>query len=210
MDKQVIQAMQRWPDVPAACGWLSLDARGAWRLHEHGDANQGMPGEPIAHDGLRAFIGRNYGHDDQGRWFFQNGPQRVFVTLQAAPYILRWNAAQTQLETHTGQTAGEIRCWWLSSDGWLYAQTASGPAALDGRELEATANRLFLPDGRSLLAHWQAAHYPELSCATPACCLLPALALDHQPPSAPLMGIGAALLPAALGFERAPALPADR
>lgn len=203
MDKQVLQAMQRWPDVPAAYGWLSLDARGAWRLHEHGDANQNSQGERIAHEGLLAFINRNYGHDAQGRWFFQNGPQRVFVTLQTAPYILRWNATQTRLETHLGQAAGAIACWWLSSDGRLYAQTASGPAALDDRELEATASRLSLPDGSSLLDHWQM-HYPPLAPDAPARHLLPALRLDQHAPGAPLMGIGATLLPAALGFQRFP------
>jgi hypothetical protein len=31
------------------------------------------------------FIQRNYDHDAQGQWFFQNGPQRVYVELEATP-----------------------------------------------------------------------------------------------------------------------------
>lgn len=205
MDRQVIDAMQRWPDVPSACGWLSLDARGAWRLHEHGDANTGAPGERIAHDGLRAFIARNYSHDEQGRWFFQNGPQRVFVSLEAAPYLLRWNDTQSALENHLGMHAGNIFAWWLSSDGRLYAQTALGPAALDDRELESTARRLMLPNGASLLQYWLA-HYPELADDAASVLLLPDVQLDGQLPGAPLMGIGEQRLPAELGFQRHPSI----
>lgn len=205
MDRQVIDAMQRWPDVPSACGWLSLDARGAWRLHEHGDANTGAPGERIAHDGLRAFIARNYSHDEQGRWFFQNGPQRVFVSLEAAPYLLRWNDTQSALENHLGMPAGNILAWWLSSDGRLYAQTAQGPAALDDRELETTARRLMLPDGSTLLQYWLA-HYPELADDAASVLLLPDVRLDGRLPAAPLMGIGEQRLSAELSFQRRPTI----
>ena len=38
---------------------------------------------------VRDFIQRNYEHDAQGQWFFQNGPQRVYVELQATPWIFR-------------------------------------------------------------------------------------------------------------------------
>lgn len=205
MDRQVIDAMQRWPDVPSACGWLSLDGRGAWRLHEHGDANTGAPGERIAHDGLRAFIARNYSHDEQGRWFFQNGPQRVFVSLEAAPYLLRWNDTQSALENHLGMPAGNILAWWLSSDGRLYAQTAQGPAALDDRELETTARRLMLPDGSTLLQYWLA-HYPELADDAASVLLLPDVRLDGRLPAAPLMGIGEQRLSAELSFQRRPTI----
>ena len=34
------------------------------------------------------FIARNYEADEHGRWFFQNGPQRVFVDLELAPLVL--------------------------------------------------------------------------------------------------------------------------
>ena len=34
MDPSVLNALERWPEVPAVYGWLSLSARGDWRLHE--------------------------------------------------------------------------------------------------------------------------------------------------------------------------------
>ncbi|MCB1957319.1 MAG: DUF2946 family protein [Rhodocyclaceae bacterium] len=79
MDEAVLAAMARWPNVPEVFGWLGLDRRGRWRLR----------GEPIDHPGLRDFIARNYAHDERGRYFFQNGPQRVFVTLDYTPWVLR-------------------------------------------------------------------------------------------------------------------------
>ena len=47
MDQSVKDAIARWPDVPAAYGWLSLDARGRWRFHPQGLSAQGGPGESI-------------------------------------------------------------------------------------------------------------------------------------------------------------------
>jgi hypothetical protein len=48
-----------------------------------------LPGNVIQHAALNEFIGRNYAHDSLGRYFFQNGPQRVFITLDATPWIAR-------------------------------------------------------------------------------------------------------------------------
>src|SRR3546814_2832342 len=89
MDSSVKAALAKWPDVPAVYGWLSLDERGRWRLHPQGDAAHGGPGESIDNTQIQAFIGRNYASDSQGRWYFQNGPQRVYVRLDAAPCLLR-------------------------------------------------------------------------------------------------------------------------
>ena len=69
VDAVVLRAMAKWPNVPAVFGWLSLDRRGRWLLR----------GEPIGNAAARQFISRNYQSDPHGRWFFQNGPQRVFV-----------------------------------------------------------------------------------------------------------------------------------
>ena len=76
MDPSVLSAIRKWPDVPDVFGWLSLDLRGNWRLK----------GDVIANPGICEFIGRNYAADPHGRWFFQNGPQRVFVSLAYAPF----------------------------------------------------------------------------------------------------------------------------
>ncbi|WZB62090.1 DUF2946 family protein [Achromobacter xylosoxidans] len=49
-------AIARWPDVPAAYGWLSLDARGRWRFHPQGLSAQGGPGESITNPQILDFI----------------------------------------------------------------------------------------------------------------------------------------------------------
>lgn len=89
MDTSVIDAIKRWPNVPAAWGWLSLTCRGEWRLHPLGDAAEGGPGESITNEQITGFINRNYLGDNQGQWLFQNGPQKVYVRLDSTPYILR-------------------------------------------------------------------------------------------------------------------------
>jgi hypothetical protein len=135
MDPSVVEALKRWPDVPAVDGWLSLDRNGRWRLHPGGDAVRGGPGEAIENAGLVAFINRNYAHDETGRWFFQNGPQRVYVRLDAAPYILRVQDDGTGLQTHTGVPVRDVTAWWLDGEGRLYAQTDAGPGMVEGRDL---------------------------------------------------------------------------
>ena len=159
MDEDVLAAMARWPDVPDAYGWLSLDARGRWRLHPEGDALAGGPGVSISNPGILAFIGRNYGHDEQGRWFFQNGPQRVFVRLDAAPLVLRQTDETGGLATHTGLPVCQVTRWALDSGGRLYAATEHGPGMVEDRHLlgvlalmRTAAGNPLLEDGPEWLA----------------------------------------------------------
>ncbi|MEK7945343.1 DUF2946 family protein [Pigmentiphaga sp. YJ18] len=151
MDSDVLAAMARWPDVPDAYGWLSLDARGRWRLHPAGDALAGGPGVSISNTGILAFIGRNYAHDEQGRWFFQNGPQRVFVRLDAAPLILRQSDAAGTLSTHAGHDVSRVDRWALDAEGRLYAATEYGPAMVEDRYLSDVLERMKLASGQPLL-----------------------------------------------------------
>ncbi|HEX4329053.1 MAG TPA: DUF2946 family protein, partial [Burkholderiales bacterium] len=78
MDDIVAQAMRKWPNVPDVYNWLRLDERGRWRVRARDYENTGRF-ETIGNPAVVEFIGRNYQPDDQGRWYFQNGPQRVFV-----------------------------------------------------------------------------------------------------------------------------------
>jgi len=80
MDEIVVRSLAKWPNVPAVYGWLELDRRGNWRIK----------GERIANAALRDFIARNYAADEQGRWFFQNGPQRVYVALAYTPFVVHY------------------------------------------------------------------------------------------------------------------------
>lgn len=89
MDEQVLRSLIKWPNVPHCFGWLALDRRGQWRMRdEFAQANQ-LTGSLIQHTVLNEFISRNYACDSLGRYFFQNGPQRVFITLDATPWIAR-------------------------------------------------------------------------------------------------------------------------
>lgn len=110
MDDSVLRALTKWPNVPAAYGWLALDRRGNWSIK----------GERIANPAVTGFIARNYGCDARGRWFFQNGPQRVFVGLAYTPYVLRTqpSACGLLVRTHTG-TQPLPSAAWLDEDGSL-------------------------------------------------------------------------------------------
>ena len=111
MDEIVKAALKKWPTVPHCYGWLALDARGDWymrddRIQAAGPFPQ-VKGSRILHEALRAFIHRNYECDESGCWFFQNGPQRVYVELEAAPWVWRVSgeALAPQLVSHTGRPA---------------------------------------------------------------------------------------------------------
>lgn len=113
-DPLVIRAMARWPDVPAVFGWLRLDPRGNWLLIDRGQPGFSEQahgtGSPITNPAIIDFIGRNYAHDSQGRWFWQNGPQRVFVKLDRAPWVIRviGSGPEARLITHTGVDFGAV------------------------------------------------------------------------------------------------------
>ena len=89
MDEQVVRSMLKWPDVPDCYGWLALDRRGQWRMRNEYAQTHGLPGALIEHAGLKEYIARNYTHDVLGRHYFQNGPQKVFVTLDSCPWVVR-------------------------------------------------------------------------------------------------------------------------
>ena len=130
MDALVKAALAKWPNVPHCHGWLALDARGDWYMRDERVQRAGpfphVKGSRIAHDKLLAFIARNYLADGGGGWFFQNGPQRVYVTLEAAPLVWRvQDAAPWALHSHTGRAATP-RTAWLDEQGRLFLDTDLG------------------------------------------------------------------------------------
>ena len=132
MDDIVKLAMAKWPNVPDCFGWLGLDARGNWYMRD--DRAQALgpfaggllaaKGSRLQHEKLIAFIERNYAADDQGRWFFQNGPQRVYVELEVTPWVWRVQS-DFSVQAHTGQTTDCIACL-MDEHGWLYMETPLG------------------------------------------------------------------------------------
>jgi len=134
MDPQVERALAKWPKVPHCYGWLALDARGDWRMRDAQAQRNGGIGERITQAALIGFIARNYAHDEQGRWYFQNGPQRVYVELQAAPYIARIEPGM-KLMLHTGECMPDLAAAYLSDGGNLWLCGGQRVAMLDGRDL---------------------------------------------------------------------------
>lgn len=181
MDPEVLQAMQRWPDVPHAYGWLALDARGRWRLYPEGGGPDGGPPQLIPNEQIRRFIDRNYAGDEQGRWYFQNGPQRVYVLLDAAPFILRRDEAGTGLETHTGRPIASVSEWLLDDEGHLYARSDVGPGRIDDRDLPAMLQQLCDPAGTALLDALDGTPPARLSHPTLGCASLAQLAAADVP-----------------------------
>ena len=123
MDDLVVRGMAKWPNVPAVFGWLELDRRGSWRIK----------GERIGNAALREFIARNYAADGQGRWYFQNGPQRVYVTLAYTPFVLHYEGEQ--LFDHCGAPANALETW-LDDEGSVLIRASQGIGLLDDRDLE--------------------------------------------------------------------------
>src|SRR5216110_2510087 len=122
MDAVVARAMAKWPNVPAVHGWLSLDRRGNWLIK----------GERIANHALREFIARNYAADEQGRWYFQNGPQRVYVSLAYTPLVVHYES--DALHDHCGRPFAP-ETTFLDDEGSVLMQGAGTIALLDDRDL---------------------------------------------------------------------------
>ena len=146
MDPIVAAALKKWPNVPHCYGWLALDARGDWymrddRIQAAGPFPQ-VKGSRIDHEKLREFIARNYSHDESGAWFFQNGPQRVYVELEAAPYVWRLTAAAAQPPTigsHVGGSA-RFRSAQVDEHGRVFLDTDAGYGIVHTLDMEAAAD----------------------------------------------------------------------
>jgi len=143
MDEIVSRSMLKWPDVPAVYGWLSLDRRGNWAIKTAGGRF-----ERIANAAVREFIGRNYAADAEGRWYFQNGPQRVFVALDYTPWVYRLADAGQGILAHTGAVPRALEAVFLDDAGALLLETDIGIGVLLDRDLSAFLERLTDARGR--------------------------------------------------------------
>ena len=128
MDDAVARSIAKWPNVPAVYGWLALDRRGNWRIK----------GERVANVALREFIARNYGADEHGRWFFQNGPQRVFVALAYTPFVMHYQGERLFDQCGREVSAKET---YVDDEGSVLVLGEHGIGLLDDRDLERYADR---------------------------------------------------------------------
>ncbi|WP_395405104.1 DUF2946 family protein [Pseudoduganella sp. UC29_106] len=133
MDEIVKQAMAKWPNVPHCYGWLALDARGNWRMRDERAQHFNEPGDKLRNAALVGFIVRNYLKDERGCWYFQNGPQRVYLNLEATPFIARTDPLQGFM-LHTGAPLGVPDEAWLTEAGELILRSGDTVAQLDDRD----------------------------------------------------------------------------
>jgi hypothetical protein len=123
MDEIVVRSLAKWPNVPAVYGWLDLDRRGNWLIK----------GQRIGNVALREFIARNYAVDGRGCWFFQNGPQRVFVRLAYTPFVMHHRGEA--LFDHCGRPIEALETF-LDDEGSVLVRGPHGIGLLDDRDLE--------------------------------------------------------------------------
>lgn len=197
MDELVLRGMARWPNVPSVFGWLSLDRRGHWLLK----------GARVTNPGIVEFFGRNYSHDSQGRWFFQNGPQRVYVALDYTPHIYRITSAPgavLTLASHSGATVNAIRAAYIDDTGQLLLDADPGIGLMHDADLETLVPRFGGSGGLAGEAAL-AATLDALQAGTPA-----ALELDLGATRIPVGPIRAAEVPARFGFIARPVQPAGQ
>ena len=144
MDDIVRQAMAKWPNVPHCYAWLGLDARGNWYMRDDrvqaAGAFPASKGSLLRHEKLVDFIHRNYDHDERGQWYFQNGPQRVYVELECAPYVWRLDNAG-EVVSHTGRAA-QVRECVLDDQGRVYLDTDIGFGLVHTLDMERAADAI--------------------------------------------------------------------
>ncbi len=186
MEDWVQRALARWPNVPALYGWLSLDRRGRWRIQ----------GETISRPQIIDTLNSNYAADEQGRWYFQNGPQRGYVALARAPLLLRAED-DGSLWAHTGEAVKEIRSAYLDEGGGLWFATELGAAALHEQDLPWALEHLSV-NGKPLQ---ESALATALALASGS---KTALILQLGSQRLPLTRLDEADAPAMLGFVREP------
>jgi hypothetical protein len=116
--------------------WLSLDRRGNWLIK----------GDRIGNGAVVEFIGRNYEPEKNGRWFFQNGPQRVFVGLAYTPLVYRLEPGE-RIVAHTGTPAGELAAAFMDERGDVLLETDLGIGLVQDRDLPLLLERLVTPAG---------------------------------------------------------------
>ena len=130
MDERVIRAMAKWPKVPAVYGWLGLDRRGRWRLD----------GGVVRNRNTVEAINRNYASDQEGGWYYQNGPQRAYVDLEYTPWVYVLDG-EDRLRTHTDSLLSELKRVWLDDENQLLLESEHGIGVVSDRDLDAVIER---------------------------------------------------------------------
>ena len=200
MDDIVKQAMAKWPNVPSVFGWLGLDRRGKWMIK----------GERVSNPMVAACISRNYEHDAAGRWFFQNGSQRVFAALEYTPLVYRigWDpapGAPLTIEAHTGRTVTRVDGAWIDDAGIVLIATEHGAGMIDDRDLERLLPCFTGERGAALTEDAIAAAIERMQDGGTA-----RLRFRYREDTVPVLAITARDVPVKFGFVQRPVQPAGQ
>ena len=195
MDDLVKQSLVKWPNVPHCYGWLGLDARGHWRMRDQQAQQQLLPGDKIAHLALLGFINRNYDADERGCWFFQNGPQRVYLNLEATPYIAR-SDPQHGFVLQTGAPLVQVEQAYLCDNGALILRNGKIVAQVDDRDMAQVLAALRL-DGQAASDEALLAWLETGTCTGK-------LTLLHAGKEVAVQALDYASVPQTFGFQRTP------
>ncbi len=196
MDDIVKQAMAKWPNVPNCYGWLALDARGAWRMRDERAQHLGLAGDKVIQVALLGFINRNYAVDERGCWYFQNGPQRVYLNLEATPFIARTDP-EHGLVLHTGEPVSKLERAFMTETGELIVDAGGKIAQVDDRDVVQLMSTMELGGaaaGDEALMAWLESGMGDMS-------------LRYKGQAVPVERINRADVPQRFGFTRLPALP---
>jgi hypothetical protein len=196
MDDIVKKAMVKWPDVPHCYGWLALDARGAWRMRDERAQHLGLAGDKVIQVALLGFINRNYAVDERGCWYFQNGPQRVYLNLEATPFIARTDPAHG-LVLHTGEPVAALDAAFMTDSGEIILDAGGKIAQVDDRDvaqLMATMEIAGAPASDEALMAWLEQGQDLLT-------------LRYRGQAVPVQRIARADVAAQFHFTRLPAVP---
>lgn len=194
MDDIVKQAMAKWPNVPYCYHWLALDARGNWRMRDERAQHLGLPGDKLTNAALVGFIDRNYQHDERGCWYFQNGPQRVYLDLESTPFVARTDPVHGFI-LHTGVPLAHVTAAFITESGELILQDGAIVAQLDDRDVAQALAALESngePVGDEALLAWLEGG------------ALAAPVLRTAGGTVPVQRIAAGDVPARFGFQRVP------
>jgi len=140
-------------------------------MRDEGAQARGELGTPVRHAALIGFINRNYECDESGQWFFQNGPQRVYVELAYTPWVVRLARGSTDgdssavpsltLTDQTGAIFEPVEVL-IDDQGAVLFVDALEPARvalLHDHDLDLFSNFFVLDDeGRCGRFNWRAEH----------------------------------------------------
>lgn len=170
MDDLVEKALARWPNVPAIAGWMRLTRQGDWLLTSPQSKEEGAePGLQISNSRILNFIARNYMGEPDGRYYFQNGPQKAYVTLDYTPWVYRLYPLEDGslvLLSHTGLVLLPLALW-IDDEGRVLIQTPLGVGVLHSSDMEIFSAGLITdsahaqPESFVHLADWTVPEQPE-------------------------------------------------